>query len=84
MYNEKLLSLSFNSMLFEYLESNTAAVLGTQLCKRYDSYFLVVLIFLLQVILFFLSFKLFGNVLEYKEENTNHHNIISTLILSRF
>ena len=53
MYNEKLLSLSFNSMLFEYVENNIAAVLGTQLCKRYDSYFLVLLIFLLQVIFFF-------------------------------
>lgn len=53
MYNEKLLSLSFNLMLFEYVENNIAAVLGTQLCKRYDSYFLVLLIFLLQVIFFF-------------------------------
>lgn len=24
--------------------------------------------------------KLFGNVLEYKEENTNHCNVVSTLI----
>lgn len=65
-------------MFFEHLVNDTAVVLGTQLHRGCDSCFFFFLAHASITGEFFI--KLFGNVLEYKEENTNHCSVVSTLI----